>query len=232
MSGGKIRIVLYIAFTFNVFLFGKTNYQIYLWSLNVAEVNIETNQIKFDNTLSTKIVYKAQTKGIYNYLYKINNIYEVIIDNENRSILSFKKFINQPNLIDTLYTERINNKTIYPKLNRHLIKESSLNIFTLIYFLMNQQNKNILDKKNLIDRDGDEFECKIDKINSSERGLYFILINEVEKNNYIEKTDIFSWALFKDNVKRKIWINDYNDLYKCEFESGLMTFTAKKTYIK
>ncbi|OUW62053.1 MAG: hypothetical protein CBD58_02380, partial [bacterium TMED198] len=153
-------------------------------------------------------------------------------DNENRSILSFKKFINQPNLIDTLYTERINNKTIYPQLNQHLIKENSLNIFTLIYFLMNQQNKNILDKKNLIDRDGDEFECKIDKINTSERGLYFILINEVEKNNYIEKTDIFSWALFKDNVKRKIWINDYNDLYKCEFESGFMTFTAKKTYIK
>ena len=27
-------------------------------------------------------------------------------------------------------------------------------------------------------------------------------------------------------------VNDYNDLYKCEFESGLMTFTAKKTYIK
>ena len=232
MLGGKIRYIFYIVFSFNIFLFGKTNFQIYLWSLNVAEVNIETNQIKFENIPSTHIIYKAQTKGIYNYIYKINNIYEVIIDNKNRNILSFKKFINQPNLVDTLYTQRINNKTIYPKLNQHSIKENSLNIFTLIYFLMNKQNENILDENILIDRDGDEFECKIDRINNSERDLYFISINEIEINNYIEKTDIFSWALFKNNVKRKIWINDYNDLYKCEFESGLMTFTAKKTHIK
>jgi len=229
MLGGKIKYIIYMICFLATLLPKNYNYQIYLWSLNVAEVKITVNNVKFENTESTKIIYKANTKGIYNYLYKIDNTYEVIIDNNTKSILSYKKKINQPNLIDTLYTERTNGQTIYPKFNDYVIKNNSMNIFSLTYFLIDQVDSNLINKRILIDRDGDQFECKIDK---KEGNLHYISINEIIKNNFIEKTDIFSWALFKSDVERRVWINDYNNLYKCSFTSGLMTFTAKKSSVK
>ena len=229
MLGGKIKNIVYIVCYLTTLLSSNYNYQIYLWSLNVAEVNITTSSIKFDNTESTKIVYEANTKGIYNYLYMINNVYEVIIDKQTNSILSYKKFINQPNLIDTLYSERSNGKTIYSNVSDYVINNNSMNIFSLIYSLNTQPDDNFINKRIILDRDGDEFECKIDKADNNVGDLHYVSINKIKNNNLIDKTDIFSWALFKGDVERKVWINDYNNLYKCQFTSGLMNFTAKKS---
>lgn len=232
MLGGKIKNIVYIVCSLTTLLSSNYNYQIYLWSLNVAEVNITTSSIKFDNTESIKIVYEANTKGIYNYLYMINNVYEVVIDKQTNSILSYNKFINQPNLIDTLYSERSNGKTIYPNLSDYVIKNNSMNIFSLIYSLNTQTDDNFINKRIILDRDGDEFECKIVKADNNVGDLHYLSINKIKNNNLIDKTDIFSWALFKSDVERKVWINDYNNLYKCQFNSGLMTFTAEKSVKK
>ena len=228
MLNGKIKYIIYITFATNL-LVANVNYQIYLWNLNIAEVNIKISEVNFDNFEAKKIIYKANTKGLYNHIYQINNLYEVIIDKKNGNILSYKKIIDQPDQKDTLSTIRINNKTNYYRLKQYEIKSESLNIFTLIYFLINQSIRKIINKKLMLEREGDEFECIVKNHDEKQSDLYQIIINSKKLNNYKEKTDIFSWALFKSESIIKVWLNKKDNLYKCEFKSGLLTFIAKKS---
>jgi len=83
----------------------------------------------------------------------------------------------------------------------------------------------------IIEREGLLYDALIDF--NEEKSMYNLSLKN--KNNFdpiIEHTDIFTWALFKENYKREIFINPDNKmLEKCVFSKGLMKVSAH-LYIK
>ena len=58
--------------------------------------------------------------------------------------------------------------------------------------------------------------------------LELIIKEDCDNQSANEKTDIFTWALFKNNAKREILIDyDTNAIIKCIFKTGSIKMTAK-----
>ena len=64
-------------------------------------------------------------------------------------------------------------------------------------------------------------------------GLYkynLELLEQSSKNGIkiLEHTDIFTWAVFKGNATRLIWVNTKNQrIEKCNFNVGFFSLTAE-----
>ena len=56
------------------------------------------------------------------------------------------------------------------------------------------------------------------------------LVKQSSKNGVkiLEHTDIFTWAVFKENANRLIWVNTKNQrIEKCDFNVGFFSLTAE-----
>ena len=62
-----------------------------------------------------------------------------------------------------------------------------------------------------------------------------LLKNDLSNNNsVIDKTDIFTWAVFQEGSKREIWIDyDEKNIMSCVFKIGKISMRAQnQQYIK
>ena len=125
----------------------------------------------------------------------------------------------------------MNDKVTYNN-SSTLIPPNNFNIFSLLYFL--SINK-IMSPKNInLEREGLLYWGEIIPIHISPDKNIVKYILDFKKNpnsihrSIIENTDIFTWALFKDESKRYITV-DYNsnDIIECVFTNGLITMYAR-----
>ena len=73
-------------------------------------------------------------------------------------------------------------------------------------FFLNEKNKNNIQK------------YKLDLIANS----------STDEIGVLEHTDIFTWAVFKENAHRMIWVNvPEQRIEKCNFNVGLFSLTAE-----
>ncbi len=203
-------------------------YSVTLYGMPMADIIIEQRDTLYHNENAVKIIYKTKTNKITSSIFKVDNIYETIINKNTLKILSFQKSTFQPNVINQLYTKYQNNVVKYHNSNI-IIPENYFNIFSLLYYLSNHSFDSI--KNNIIlEREGLIYECKISKLKINEKfefELNFNLIND-KSNAVIEHTDIFTWALFKKGSNNRILINN-TIIENCYFKSG---FTNLKASIK
>ena len=126
-------------------------------------------------------------------------------------------------------TSRLNKQTIYNN-SSIIIEKDYFNIFSLLYFL--SENK-ILDIQNInIEREGLLYTGTIIpiKIFDNNQILYDLNLvkNKSNNNAIIKHTDIFTWALFKDQAKRKILVDyNQNNIVECIFSNGRIKMIAK-----
>ena len=111
-------------------------YSITLYGIPMADVIIEQRDTLYHDENAVKIIYKTKTNKITSNLFKVDNIYETIINKNTFKILSFKKSTFQPNVINQLYTTYTNNLVQYNNSNI-TIPENCFNIFSLLYYLAN-----------------------------------------------------------------------------------------------
>ena len=212
--------------------FELQNFQVDFLGISAANVQMHTIDTVYHNHNSKLIHFKTESTGLIKYFFNIDNSYETIISNDFNTILSFKKKTKQPNVKNNFETSRLKKETIYNN-SSIIIPKNYVNIFSLLYFLSYNQITDI--KQFDIEREGKFYIGKIIPVEilDNNRILYHL---ELEKNNalknksVVKNTDIFTWALFKDNAKREILIDyNMNDIISCIFQMNGITMTAYNT---
>ena len=201
----------------------KIHYKINFMGMHVADCSHSYYDTTMYDFNATKLSYEVKTKGIFNYFFKVDNNYEIIIDNKTFRTLLFKKRSSQPKIINNLETEYVNDKVVYP--NNVEFKKKEISIFGILHLI----NINLSDKiKSFesIDREGKKYNFSINNY----QNIYEIKTDEIDfqdKGSIID-TDIFTWGLFLSNSNKYIHKNNEdNFISKCVFKKGLMKITAE-----
>jgi len=224
------RIIKYIIVTLTFinisFSNDILNYKIKYFGIYAADCTIDIKDTLYYNQDSKRINFSVKTKPFFDFIFPISNIYSIILDGNNR-ILFFQKTTSQPKVTNSLYTVNRNGKIFYDNSDFEILPQY-YNIFSILYMIISQSE---MPNNCIIEREGLLYEALI---NFNEEDSIYNL-NLKNKNNVdpiIEHTDIFTWALFKENYKREIFINpDSKMLEKCVFSKGLMKISAH-LYIK
>tara|TARA_B100000579_G_C22765132_1_gene821008 strand:+ start:668 stop:1342 length:675 start_codon:yes stop_codon:yes gene_type:complete len=221
-----IKCLIFLSLCFSA----NHRYDITLMGANTAEVEINFSDTTLNQKNCISINFKAKTKKLTNIIFPVDCRYNTII-NKNLQTLSFSKITSQPGISNLIETNFKDNHAHY-KLNDYKIPKKSLNIFTLLYHLkINQPNSS----RYTLEREGLLYEAYIDIILENDDYIkYNLEIDQMENNSnkaIIKNTDIFTWAVYRKDAKRIIWIDKKkNRIDKCEFDLGFFTLSAK--YIK
>ena len=86
----RLIIILFLSVIYPV----SNQYGIYLGNLFVAEVEISSNEIYYNNILCNNIEYTSRTQSIFEYIYPVINKYQTIVDKNNNQILKYDKNID------------------------------------------------------------------------------------------------------------------------------------------
>ncbi len=203
--------------------------------LPAASVHLNVKDTLYNQKDAKLITFNTESVGLINYFFHVDNNYKTIISKDSNSILSFQKSTKQPNIINQIETSRLNQKTLYNN-SSIIIPPNSFNIFSLLYFLSN--NKITKPQQVNIEREGVLYIGKITPIERlNNRVLYDLelLKNDLSNNNsVIDKTDIFTWAVFQEGSEREIWIDyDEKNIMSCVFKIGKISMRAQnQQYIK
>ena len=216
-----IILILQLLFSNNIM-----QYEVSLYKIPMAEVTINYKNIYFKNTEAINLIFKTHTNKFASKIFKVNNDYETIIDPNNFNILSFKKNTYQPGLSNQLNTINQGDNIIYANTDI-IIPKNYFNIFSLLYYLtitpFEQVQTNIK-----LEREALLYNCIIKKNKTEsfyEYELIFDLINKGQ-SPIIENTDMFTWAIFKEDAYKKIIVDKNKEIKSCIFTFGLTSLRA------
>ncbi|MDC0145378.1 DUF3108 domain-containing protein [bacterium] len=201
-------------------------YEVSLYKVPMAEVTINYQNTFFQNKEAINLTFKTHTNKFASKIFKVNNDYETIIDPNNFNILSFRKNTYQPGLSNQLHTINKGDNVVYVNTDI-IIPKNYFNIFSLLYYLtitpFEKVQTNIkLERESLL------YDCIIKKNKTEsfyEYELIFDLINK-QQVPIIENTDMFTWAVFKENSYKKIVVDKNKKIKSCVFSVGLTSLRA------
>ena len=217
-----MKKIIYISLFCLSFCSDIYEYKIKSFGIHVAKCSMSIKDTMFNNNNNILLNFTVNTLNIFDVLYPINNKYTIIIDNNSIGTNYFKKHTIQPKIINSIETT-IKDDIIYYIDSGYFIPENTLNIFSLLYFLMMDPIQIHYNQNNILEREGKFYSYSIFKDNEKYELDIFPLDDDV---GLIKYTDIFTWAIFKDGVKRYIYIDD-NKIQKCVVKSGILNFTAE-----
>ena len=84
----KIYIILIISYLLSNQL---DDYLVNFYGIPMATVTISNMDTLYNDIPATKLIFQTKTNSLASKLFKVDNIYETIIDNSNFNILSFSK---------------------------------------------------------------------------------------------------------------------------------------------
>ena len=201
-------------------------YEVSLYKIPMAEVTINYENTFFQNKKAINLTFKTHTNKFASKIFKVNNDYETIIDPNNFNILSFKKNTYQPGLSNQLHTINKGDNVIYVNTDI-IIPENYFNIFSLLYYLTITPFEEVQTNIQL-EREALLYDCIIKKNKTEsfyEYELIFDLINK-QQVPIIENTDMFTWAVFKENSYKKIIVGKNKKIKSCVFSVGLTSLRA------
>ena len=222
-----IRIlILFILISF--FHADTHHYQIEFMGINVAKVTMAHHDTVFASQPATIVKFSANTEAVSSFFYPIDNHYEIIHFTDTHQILSFKKVTTQPGLYNELFTDLKNNLPYYHN-SQISIPNHAITIVTLFHLMA----YDLLKSENfIIEREGLNYEASLSKLqhknNLQKYKLDLIPGSSTNETGVLEHTDIFTWAVFKENAHRVIWVNvPEQRIEKCNFNVGLFSLTAE-----
>ena len=201
-------------------------YEVSLYKVPMAEVTINYQNTFFQNKEAINLTFKTHTNKFASKIFKVNNDYETIIDPNNFNILSFRKNTYQPGLSNQLHTINKGDNTIYVNTDI-IIPKNYFNIFSLLYYLTITPFEEVQTNIKL-EREALLYDCIIKKNKTEsfyEYELIFDLINK-QQVPIIENTDMFTWAVFKENSYKKIVVDKNKKIKSCVFSVGLTSLRA------
>ncbi|MBC8311945.1 MAG: hypothetical protein H8E72_06535 [Candidatus Marinimicrobia bacterium] len=220
--------VLFIFFFISFFHANTHHYQVEFMGINVAKVTMSHRDTVFANHPAIIVAFSANTQAVSSFFYPVDNHYEIIHSIDTHQILSFKKTTTQPGLSNQLFTDLKENLPYYHN-SQISIPNNAITIFTLFHLMA----FDLLEKESfIIEREGLHYEASLLKSpNGShlhKNKLELISKSTTDKIGILEHTDIFTWAVFKENATRTIWVNTQEQrIEKCNFNVGLFSLTAE-----
>jgi len=205
---------------------GIMKYEVTLYKVPMAEVTINYENTFFQNKEAINLTFKTHTNKFASKIFKVNNDYETIIDPNNFNILSFKKNTYQPGLSNQLHTINKGDNVVYVNTDI-IIPKNYFNIFSLLYYLTITPFEEVQTNIKL-EREALLYDCIIKKNKTEsfyEYELIFDLINK-QQVPIIENTDMFTWAVFKENSYKKIVVDKNKKIKSCVFSVGLTSLRA------
>jgi hypothetical protein len=225
-----MMIKILIPFIFISFSHANTHhYQVEFMGIDVAKVSMAHRDTVFANHVATVVEFSASTEAVSSFFYPIDNHYEIIHSTDTHQILSFKKITTQPGLHNELFTDLKDNLPYYHD-SEVSISNGTITIFTLFHLMAHD----LLDAGEdfIIEREGLNYKASLLKLpNGSNIQKYKLNLNansSTDKIGILEHTDIFTWAVFKENSARAIWVNTSEQrIEKCNFDVGFFNLTAE-----
>ncbi|MBT5955664.1 MAG: hypothetical protein HN820_02715 [Candidatus Marinimicrobia bacterium] len=221
------RIIILVLFT--ALSYTRTHhYKVEFMGVNVAAVTMAHRDTIFENRAATIVEFTATTESVSNYFFPVDNYYEIIHSIDSQQILSFSKKTIQPGLKNELFTIFENDETYYQN-TKAKIPNGSITIFTLFHLLA----YNLVNADNIIiEREGLQYGANLIEMQKNDgiEKYNLELVEQSSKNEIkiLEHTDIFTWAVFKENANRLIWVNTKNQrIEKCKFSVGFFSLTAE-----
>ena len=212
----------YIIFCLFFYIAANTfHYDIKLYNVSMSNVVMMTQDTIVNKDLLTKISFETSTYKLISTFFEIDNKYQTIIDS-NFNIKSFQKDTYQPNVSNKIFTINRNDSIFYNNSQLNIPK-NYFNIFSLLYYLSITDFKQI--KSNVkLEREGLQYDCKIEKVKTTghlyEYTLTFKLV-EKDRTPLFIQTDIFTWAIFKENAIRTVIVDpNLKKIVKCTFKNG------------
>ena len=219
-----IRIVFILLLIGTSYVSSSTNnYQIKFYGVPVAEAEIARSDTTFNGRPGTVITFTAISNKLTNFIFPVDNYYRMVIDNDTYNILDFQKRTYQPKVTNTLSTTRTSEAIFYTG-TRIEIPGGVFNIFSLLDYISFNDYSNLINNNFILEREGILYDARL--VSESD----YLLLDINKRNNEIgaiEFTDIFTWAVFKDNGMRMIWIDkDNNYVTRCVFKINGMNLEA------
>ena len=201
-------------------------YEVSLYKMPMAEVIINYESTFFQNKKAINLTFKTHTNKFASKIFKVNNDYETIIDPNNFNILSFKKNTYQTGLSNQLHTINNGDNVIYANTDI-IIPENYFNIFSLLYYLTITPFEEVQTNIKL-EREALLYDCIIKKNKTESFYEYELIVNLINKQQIpiIENTDMFTWAVFKENSYKKIIVGKNKKIKSCVFSVGLTSLRA------
>tara|TARA_B100000029_G_C17079994_1_gene780161 strand:- start:27 stop:653 length:627 start_codon:yes stop_codon:yes gene_type:complete len=202
--------------------------------LPAAEVKIEVSDTIFLGAPAKIIKYNTHTISFIHSFFAVDNEYKTITSPDYKKILSFSKETHHPGLDDTLSAIlNINTNLLEYVHTSKKINSEIFNVFSLFHYLQDTTSKIESKLSNLvIDKEGSLFKghLSLESENSREKIVDLNLHKLNEPTPINRKTDIFTWAVFLENSKRKLIFNKRTGvLEKCIFSKGIISMKAKLT---
>ena len=221
----------YIIFCLFIYAIANTsNYDVKLYNISMSNVVMSTRDTIVNKDLLTKISFETSTYKLISTFFEIDNKYQTLIDT-HFNIISFQKETYQPNVSNKIFTVNKNDSVFYNN-SQINIPKNYFNIFSLLYYLSITRFEQV--KSNVqLEREGLQYNCKIKKIKIKE-SLYEYTLNfkltDIDRVPLFIHSDIFTWAIFKENATRKIIVDsDLKKIVKCSFKNG---WNKVEAYIK
>ena len=222
----KLLIILFLPI---ILLSKQFEYEVSIFGVYCADVTINYTDTLYNNQEAIKIEYNTQTRKEIEYFFFIDNVYTSIINKNNFNILSYNKKTKQPNVINNISTYNKNDSLFYIN-NNQFYNNQFYNIFSLLYVLQMDENKQIK-PLDFLEREGNIYNMKIQKRNFNNLIKYSLSLkinNLLSNNSVVKNTDIFTWGLFLPNAKREIVVDPINKIItSCKFSIGLINVKAE-----
>ena len=168
------------------------------------DFKFETENVNNKNEIMLK--FETNTNKFASRIFKVNNTYKTLIKKDAYDILHFSK-TSQPGLYNDIKTYLYNDKTIYEN-SKIEIPKNYFNIFSLLYYL-SITPFDLVSSSIKLEREGLLYICNIDKYETKDENIYTLYFKKNQNNNkpIIENTDMFTWAIFKEESLKEIRVD-------------------------
>ncbi len=206
-----------------------TEYSVSLYQIPMANVILEYEIQNINEKNKVTLKFETQTNKFASRFYKVNNTYETLINKDSYDILQFSKKTSQPGLYNDLKTYFSDDKTLYENSNIEIPK-NYFNIFSLLFYL-SITPYDLVNSSVKLEREGLFYICNIDKYETKNENIYNLYFEKIDNNNrpIIENTDMFTWAIFKDDSSKEIRVDKkLKEINSCKFSFGITSLKAIK----
>jgi len=226
-----MRLTLLILLSLSLILGGETRYTVKLFGMHVADVTMRHEQIVTDDKPQQSrllIEFTSETTDFAARVYPVDGRYTVLVDPDTYRLLDFKKETTQPGITNSLQTEQTAEGLRY-KGRSDYIPQDAFTIFSLLDYLAIHSEP--IQRSFLLDREGELYHAQVKLLDKSDSAINYQLMITPDSGSetvpVLEKTDIFTWAVYKPSARRFIEVDRiHHRIKRCEFKFGMMSLTA------
>ena len=219
--------ILIVLMAFTMLNAEPSKYTVYFMGMPVVGVKMNEDKILFNGEDAVFFEFWAKALSIVYYLYPVDNYYNTMLFKEYHELISFSKEIDQYGFIQNIKADSQNSIMYY---NADLYFDATYhNIFSLLYAIKNNKVDKLLTHDFVLEAEGTFHKARLSIASEKDNIVKYSIniIETLEDNKFLEKTDVFLENVFRHNAERYIWADvEKNEIVRCKFKVGFISLNA------